>query len=127
MALYNPHMGKLVKRAEFAVLGTIGIVFLSYTYMPSFLASLDDSTSTQETYTAAAYQAVAPNTTVTEAPPTASVTVTTSSTTPITAANTAEATSSLDATAPGAEITTEDGSAVDSNDSSSISQPTYSE
>jgi hypothetical protein len=52
-------MGKLVKRAELTILGTLGIVIFSSAHLPGLLSSLDQPTiAPSETFTASVYEAV---------------------------------------------------------------------
>lgn len=52
-------MGKLVKKAELTILGTLGILLFSSTHLPGLLSSLDQPpVASPKAFTASAYEAV---------------------------------------------------------------------
>jgi len=108
-------MGKLVKKAELVALGTFGIIFLCSNHLPGLLSSLDATTSPQ-TYTATAYEAVDTYTppVVVSPSPSATITVTAASSTSGTASTDSQtATSGNTATEPSSDTSVEQNAAVD--------------
>src|SRR3569832_2032998 len=69
-------MGKFVKRAELSILGTLGIALISYTHMPTILASLDGTAPEPSSYSASAAASLQPYVEETTSGPTP-VTITT--------------------------------------------------
>jgi hypothetical protein len=120
LTAYNRCMGKLVKRAELSILGTLGIALFSYTHMPAIMSALDGATSTDQTaYSASAAAAVTPTPYVADtvsAPTPVTITTTPVSTSETPAAGTMASSSVEDAT-PGDAPQTTDANAVLPTDS----------